>query len=98
MAGRPSLLQRKSRIANGGTNERESMAFPSDIELRSHGSPTPTPTPESLLDDERGKGQDMPSGPGPPPDGGLEAWLQVLGAFFLNFNTWYVFYLTISCC
>ncbi|KAI0024611.1 putative monocarboxylate permease [Xylariomycetidae sp. FL0641] len=27
-------------------------------------------------------------GPGPPPNGGTRAWLQVLGAFFLNFNTW----------
>ncbi|ROV87530.1 hypothetical protein VMCG_10686 [Cytospora schulzeri] len=26
--------------------------------------------------------------PGPPPNGGTKAWLQVLGAFFLNFNTW----------
>ena len=26
--------------------------------------------------------------PGPPPNGGLRAWQQVLGAFFLNFNTW----------
>jgi len=24
------------------------------------------------------------------PNGGLKAWLQVLGAFFLMFNTWYV--------
>lgn len=23
-----------------------------------------------------------------PPDGGLEAWLQVFGAFFMYFNTW----------
>lgn len=30
-------------------------------------------------------------GPGPPPDGGLVAWLQVVGGFFLNFNTWYRF-------
>ncbi|KAK0720116.1 hypothetical protein B0H67DRAFT_552354 [Lasiosphaeris hirsuta] len=28
------------------------------------------------------------AGPPPPPDGGLTAWLQVLGAFFLNLNTW----------
>lgn len=29
-----------------------------------------------------------PTGPPPPPNGGTKAWLQVLGAFFLNFNTW----------
>ena len=29
-----------------------------------------------------------PVGPGPPPNGGTRAWLQVLGAFFLNFNSW----------
>jgi hypothetical protein len=31
-----------------------------------------------------------PQGPpgGPPPDGGLTAWLQVLGGYFLFFNTW----------
>ena len=27
-------------------------------------------------------------GPGPPPDGGLIAWLQCLGGFMLFFNTW----------
>lgn len=26
--------------------------------------------------------------PPPPPDGGLSAWLQVVGAFFLFFNSW----------
>lgn len=30
---------------------------------------------------------DQPA-PTPPPNGGLVAWLQVLGAFFLLFNTW----------
>lgn len=29
--------------------------------------------------------------PGLPPDGGLRAWLQVAGCFFLYFNVWYVF-------
>ncbi|KAL5335189.1 hypothetical protein BJX70DRAFT_375748 [Aspergillus crustosus] len=28
------------------------------------------------------------SAPPPPPDGGLTAWLQVAGAFFLFFNSW----------
>jgi hypothetical protein len=26
----------------------------------------------------------------PIPDGGFQAWLQVLGSFFLLFNSWYV--------
>ena len=88
MVGRPGLVQRKSRIAHDGASARETLTSPPDIEMRSQSSPTPVPTLESLSDDERGKGQDVPSGAGPPPDGGLEAWLQVLGAFFLNFNTW----------
>ena len=28
--------------------------------------------------------------PGPPPNGGFAAWLQVAGSFFLFFNSWYV--------
>ena len=28
--------------------------------------------------------------PEPPPNGGLTAWLQVAGSFFLFFNTWFV--------
>lgn len=26
--------------------------------------------------------------PAGPPDGGLQAWLHILGSFFLYFNTW----------
>jgi peptidoglycan hydrolase-like protein with peptidoglycan-binding domain len=29
-----------------------------------------------------------PTSPGPIPNGGLQAWLQVLGAWILFFNTW----------
>lgn len=29
-----------------------------------------------------------PTGPGPVPDGGTQAWLQVLGGWMLFFNTW----------
>lgn len=38
--------------------------------------------------------QNSPSPPDDrPPDGGLRAWLQVLGAFMLFLNTWYVSFL-----
>ena len=36
-------------------------------------------------DDTQGPDDDDP---GPPPDGGAMAWLQVLGSFFLFFNSW----------
>ncbi|KAI9801590.1 MAG: hypothetical protein M1825_003269 [Sarcosagium campestre] len=31
---------------------------------------------------------EKPAGPGPPPDGGTKAWLQVVGGFLLVLNTW----------
>jgi hypothetical protein len=31
-----------------------------------------------------------PKAPDPPPNGGLVAWLQVLGGFFIFFNSWFV--------
>ena len=31
-----------------------------------------------------------PAGPGPPPNGGTKAWLQVAGGFLLVLNTWCV--------
>lgn len=46
---------------------------------------------EKTAEAEAGLAQPKPrTGPpgGPPPNGGLTAWLQVLGGFFLFFNTW----------
>jgi hypothetical protein len=46
---------------------------------------------EKTTDPEAGLQPQKPAaGPpgGPPPNGGLTAWLQVLGGFFLFFNTW----------
>lgn len=37
---------------------------------------------------EKATEESKPAGPPPPPNGGTRAWLQVLGAFFLNVNTW----------
>ena len=38
------------------------------------------------------------AGPGPPPDGGLQAWLQVAGSWMLFFNTWGLLkYVTLAC-
>lgn len=64
----------------------------------------PTPPSSSwlpLAKEETGSSENVPlspgrrpapaqlrPGPGPPPDGGLTAWLQVLAGYFLFFNTW----------
>lgn len=42
-------------------------------------------TPEDL---QPPQGSDKFEDPGPPPNGGLKAWLQVLGSFMLFFNSW----------
>lgn len=51
-------------------------------------SPRLTPQPSPKF--PPGASPGPPRGPpgGPPPDGGTTAWLQVLGGYFLFFNTW----------
>ena len=41
------------------------------------------PDPVTTVDTEKSDDD-----PGPPPNGGFKAWLQVLGSFFLFFNCW----------
>ncbi|KAL8766517.1 MAG: hypothetical protein Q9209_006733 [Squamulea sp. 1 TL-2023] len=84
--GRPNLQQRRSRI--GRSEEEELATLPDSMSATSSGR---GPSLESLSEKnkEQDKRPETSSGPGPPPNGGLRAWQQVLGAFFLNFNTWY---------
>lgn len=42
-------------------------------------------TPEDV---QPPQGSEKYEDPGPPPNGGAKAWLQVLGSFFLFFNSW----------
>lgn len=47
-------------------------------------------TPNSVADERAESPMQKPTtAPPPPPNGGLLAWSQVAGAFFLYFNTWY---------
>ena len=39
-------------------------------------------------DEEKAPQKPQTDGPGPPPNGGAAAWMQVLGAWMLFFNTW----------
>lgn len=60
-------------------------------EISSDAGTRPATDNEKTTDAEAGlQLQKPPAGPpgGPPPNGGLTAWLQVLGGFFLFFNTW----------
>ncbi|OOQ89423.1 putative MFS monocarboxylate transporter [Penicillium brasilianum] len=49
---------------------------------------SPAPLPESDGSEVENQPPKEPATPPPPPNGGLTAWLQVAGAFFLFFNCW----------
>jgi hypothetical protein len=63
-----------------------------------HPVPSTTSTVDEAIDAEARYATNPPAGPtsskiddndpGPPPDGGFQAWLQVAGSFFLFFNSW----------
>ncbi|EAW12156.1 putative MFS monocarboxylate transporter [Aspergillus clavatus NRRL 1] len=63
------------------------MAVSMDKQSATSSPPSTLPVEES--DGEKGVApvQETPSPP-PPPNGGMVAWLQVVGAFFLFFNSW----------
>lgn len=69
-----------------GTTSASSFALPDSekdqmpVAMASH--------PQDSGDAETKQTNAPKPGPGPPPDRGLVAWLQVVGGFFLNFNTW----------
>lgn len=54
------------------------------------GEPHATTTPQDAISEKApvAAAPAVPPAVGPPPNGGTKAWMQVLGAFFLNFNTW----------
>ncbi|KAL8790010.1 MAG: hypothetical protein Q9195_006559 [Heterodermia aff. obscurata] len=51
-------------------------------------SPEVTPTKDRSPSPPASHAPAQPAAPGPPPDGGTKAWLQVLGGFLLVLNTW----------
>lgn len=59
-------------------NDPEKMEDKSSLEGLDQTTPLEKPEPA------------LPTPANDPPDGGLKAWLQVVGSFFLFFNTWYV--------
>ncbi|TEA21358.1 Aspyridones efflux protein apdF [Colletotrichum sidae] len=76
-----SSEKEKSSGLGDGT-DREGLAYPSsgtdeETGLEDSSSPSRPHTPSP-----------PPVKPAGPPDGGLTAWLQVLGSFFIYFNTW----------
>jgi hypothetical protein len=76
----------RGEAAVDGQEEKEMAVLDGDGHASSHNTPPAT--------DAETPAAPKPAGPpGPPfsvPDGGVRAWLQVLGGFMLFFNTWYV--------
>lgn len=71
------------------------MRFSSDKEKATGHDDTDQDSPNFLseIDEETAidgssPPQFHPAKPAAPPNGGLKAWLQVLGSFFIYFNTW----------
>ncbi|KAF2719374.1 MFS general substrate transporter [Polychaeton citri CBS 116435] len=68
------------------SNDRSTQSFEANDTAEKgpteHGTEQPANTTSEL------KPTPSPYNPGPPPNGGLKAWMQVLGAFMLFFNTW----------
>ncbi|OLN95252.1 Riboflavin transporter MCH5-like protein 15 [Colletotrichum chlorophyti] len=67
------------------------MVFPSEKHIPTgHGVDQEAPVLQTASDEENGV-DELPAPyrkPQGPPNGGLKAWLQVLGSFFIYFNTW----------
>lgn len=89
-ATRPTLFHRKSHVNRDDDEELETFAsVPTAWPRASDDQSPPSPSfEENDNDSEQSKRPNLSPDPGPPPNGGFKAWLQVLGAFFLNFNTW----------
>jgi len=72
--------------AGDGPEDKEMDVLDGDGHASSQNTPPAT--------DAEAHAAPKPTGPpGPPfsvPDGGIRAWLQVLGGFMLFFNTWFV--------
>lgn len=57
------------------------QAIDAEAGLSSDNNSSPSPQTPKV-------GGDYHEDPGPPPNGGAKAWLQVAGSFFLFFNCW----------
>ena len=87
-AGRPTLSQRRSRMSQLGEEELDNLAFRPNIVPSLSSGRNDSIASQTESEVELNKRSRVVPEPGPPPNGGLKAWQQVLGAFFLNFNTW----------
>lgn len=71
-----------------GANRQSGLETPSSQDSEKDGHLTSSANHQS-----NGPVVEKVAGPGPPPDGGTKAWLQVVGGFLLVLNTWYILFL-----
>jgi hypothetical protein len=74
-----------SQQAQSGSSSTSSSR---DDDEKQKSTPYPPPSSNGKEIAETEKPAPEPSTPPSPPNGGLQAWLQVAGAFFLFFNSW----------
>lgn len=69
--------------------EKSSSYYPSDADDSSFANvASSSPDIKSEADDSERSEDAVPTPDGAPPNGGLVAWLQVVGAFILFMNSW----------
>lgn len=84
----PEHEQKPDDHSAGSLSADEERALPSADSERHHSPNDENDAREPSLAEKPAAPPSPGPGPGPPPNGGTQAWLQVLGGFMLFFNTW----------
>ena len=79
------MSARGPELENGKPSEADTDSSPDSTNRHSVNDSLNEKQPDGHAD-ASGEAEAKPEGP---PNGGLAAWLQVLGSFTLFFNTWY---------
>lgn len=85
------MIESRTSLEDASGNDEATLSSKQelgDVEKQSVEKQPVGPTPQPNDVPTAGANKSPGPGPPPPPNGGLQAWLHVLGGFMLFFNTW----------